>query len=151
MNKNFVLISCACVFNEKHGKQKWFLVKLDEDKWEIPKMVVRKGESSVRAGLRMMTEKGGMNVRVLEEVGRAGGVTSVNDKTFPQRYIYYLMLNKMIGGEVIGFSDFLWLEHAKAVRKLTSKRERQMLKIAKQVLIKWQKERKKKYKQTIVE
>ena len=111
-------------------------------------MVVRKGESSVREALRMMAEKGGMTVWVLEEVGRAGGVSTVNDKTIPQRYIYYLLLNKIPGGEAIGFNDSAWFEFPKAVKEVYSKREKQMLKAAKQVYTLWQKERRKKKEQS---
>jgi len=103
-NKNLVLISGACTFREVKGQNRWFLIKLpDLEEWEIPKVLVRKGESSVRAALRMMGEKGGMTTRVLEEAGRAGGVTTINGRTFPQRHIYYLMVAKSMAGEAIGF------------------------------------------------
>jgi ADP-ribose pyrophosphatase YjhB (NUDIX family) len=143
-NKNLVLISGACLFKETRGKRRWFIVKqTDEDGWEVPKVLVRKGESSVRAALRMIGEKGGITARVLEEAGRAGGVTTTNGKTLPQRHIYYLMLTKLAADETIGFPEFAWLEYAKATRKLNSKREKQMLKAANEVLKKWKKEREK--------
>ena len=143
-DKNLVLVSGACAFRDVRGKVAWFLIKIpDEDKWEIPKVLVRKGESSVRASLRLMTEKGGMNVRVLEEAGRAGGVTTINGKTLPQRHIYYLMITKYASEEPLGFSDYIWLEYSKAVRKIASKRERQMLKGAKTTLAEWKKKRQK--------
>jgi ADP-ribose pyrophosphatase YjhB (NUDIX family) len=66
MNKNLVLVSGAIVFKEKRKKTTWFLSRQkDTDGWEIPKVLVRKGESSVRAALRMMGEKGGMTSKVL--------------------------------------------------------------------------------------
>jgi ADP-ribose pyrophosphatase YjhB (NUDIX family) len=143
-DKNLVLVSGACAFREVHGKISWFLIKIpDADNWEIPKVLVRKGESSVRASLRLMSEKGGMNVRVLEEAGRSGGVTSINGKTFPQRHIYYLMLTKFASEEPLGFTDYTWLEYSKAARKIASKREKQMLKAAKTTLIDWKKKRQK--------
>lgn len=137
-----MLIAGAVVFREQQGKSRWFIVKQnDEGIWEIPKVMVRKGESSVRAALRMMGEKGGMTTRVLEEAGRAGGVATVNKKTLPQRYLYYLMILKSKAPEAIGFGDELWLEYAKAVRKLSSKRERAMLRSARQILKDWKKNR----------
>ena len=147
MNNKRVLISGACVVKNGSGKPKWFVIRHNEsDGWELPKIVVRKTESSVRAALRMMGEQGGMKTRVLEEAGRAGGVTTVNGKTLPQRHLYYLMIHRADSGELIGFKEYKWLEYAHAVRKLPSKRERQMLKGAREEYKKWKKERKKRRK-----
>lgn len=143
IDKNIVLVSAAVVFrNQKNkNKLKWFLTKQGADgEWEIPKVIVRKGESSVRAALRMTGEKGSMTTQVLEEVGRAGGVTTINGKILPQRYIYYLMILRSASNEPMGFTQHLWLEYAKAVRKLPSKRERAMLKQARKVFRRWKKE-----------
>ena len=136
ISKNLVLVSGACVFQEKRGGLKWFLVKQNgEDNWEIPKILVRKGESSVRAAMRMMGEKASMTARVLEEAGRFGGITTVNGKKLPQRHIYYLMLEKDQSGEAIGFSDSAWFQHSKSLRVISSKREKAVLKAAKKVLV----------------
>lgn len=131
VNKNIVLVAGACIFKEKRGNTKWFLVKQNaEDDWEIPKVLVRKGESSVRSVLRMMGEKGNMTTRVLEEAGRFGGITTVNGKRLPQRHIYYLMLEKSQSGESIGFNDSSWFEYSKSLKLISSKREKFVLKAA---------------------
>ena len=131
ISKNLVLVAGACIFKENRGVLKWFLVKQNgEDKWEIPKVLVRKGESSVRAVLRMMGEKGNMTTRVLEEAGRFGGITTVNGKKLPQRHIYYLMLERDQSGEAIGFNDSTWLDYSKTLKALSSKREKIVLKAA---------------------
>lgn len=138
--EQLVLAAGAIVFKEGRGKSYWLITKQAEnDEWEIPKVVVRKGESSVRAAMRMMGEKGGMTTQVLEEAGRAGGVTTINGKTLPQRYLYYLMLLKEPSGEAIGFAAHKWLEYAKAVRKLSSKREQTMLRQARKEYRIWKK------------
>jgi len=143
MDKNLVLISGAVVFKEGRGKRRWFIVKQeDSEKWEIPKVFVRRGESSVRAAIRMMGEQGGMNTQVLEEAGRSGGVTTIKDKVLPQRHLYYLMILLSGAIEAIGFDKDIWLPYADAVRKLSSKRERVMLRQARKVLKKWKKEQK---------
>lgn len=143
MDKNLVLVSGAVLFKEVRGNRHWFVVRdADEDIWEIPKVFARKGESSVRAALRMMGEQGGMTTKVLEEAGRSGGVTTINGKTLPQRHLYYLMILLSGTQEPIGFDDYQWLEYAKAVRKLSSKRERAMLKQASVELRKWKKAKK---------
>jgi ADP-ribose pyrophosphatase YjhB (NUDIX family) len=145
MDKNLVLVSAGTVYREKGSDVRWFIVKSNtEDEWEIPKVVVRKGESSVRAILRIIGEKGGMTARVIEEVGRSGGVTSINKKTVPQRHIYYLMISKNSVSEPVGFSETAWLEYSKAIKKLNSKREKSMLKEARTLYLKIKKEKSKK-------
>lgn len=143
MEKNLILVAGACVFKETRRGDRWLLVKQDteNDVWEIPKIVARKTESSARAAIRMMAELGGMHAKVLEEVGRAGGSATVGNQVVPQRYIYYLLVQKS-AGEVLGFKETKWLEYAKALRLLSSKREKIMLKKAKEELKRWRKERK---------
>lgn len=140
IKENFILISGATVYKEARGKVYWLIVKHSADSdWEIPKATVRKGESSVRAILRVLGELGGMTVKILEEVGRSNTSTIVNNKSIPQKFIYYLLIFKASAGEIIGFSDYEWLELPKAVQKLSLKREKDMLKEAKEVLKTWQK------------
>ncbi len=141
-NKNEILIAGACIFRENAGKVQWLLVKeVDSDKWELAKTMVRKGESSVRAILRVMGEKGGMSTRVLEEAGRAGGVGISGGKTLPQRVIYYLMIAKKMTGEAIGFSDHTWLDFSQVTRKVFSKREKVIMRDAKEEFKRWHKKR----------
>ena len=148
MDKNIILVSGAVLLREQSGKIQWFLSKEpDSDNWELPSVLVRKGESSVRAILRIMGEKGGMTTKVLEEVGRVGGVKTVNNKTQTQRQIYYLMILKSTANEAIGFSESAWLEYAKASRRLSSKREKTILKNGRDLYKKWKKERQIKKKQ----
>ncbi len=116
------------------------LVKGKEDNdWELPKVTVRRGESSVRAVIRMISEQGGMTARILEEAGRATGNVVLNGKTIPQKIYYYLMAQKAGGSELIGFNEFKWMELADAVNKVPLKREKDALKGAKEVLKEWEK------------
>ena len=145
LDKNLVIVSGAVIFDDKDKKPKWFISKSEKDgDWEFPKIISRKTESSVRASIRMMGEKGGMSTKVLEEVGRAGGITSITGKTRPQRHIYYLHRLKSKSGDPVGFAEAGWFEYAKAVRKLGSKRERAMLKDARKEFRDWKKRMKKK-------
>ncbi len=148
IDKNLVLISAPIVFRKEKGIEgKWLIVKLNEDDgWEFPKVVVRKGESSVRAAIRVMGEKANLDGRVIEEAGRVGGATTINGKTSPKRTLYYVMLEKS-SGEIIGFSEYEWLTYASAVRKLSSKTERKMLKVAREEMEKFLKERKRRKEQ----
>ena len=148
MDKNTVLISVAVVYREDKAKERFLLVKESESQnWEMPKVVVRKGESSVRAALRIMGEKGGMTTKVLEEAGRNSGVATTNNKTVSQKFIYYLMVLKAKSNEGPGFPEVLWLEYAQALKKLPSKKEQNILKATKELmknLKKWKKAKKEK-------
>lgn len=146
INKNSRMLTAgAVVFKRLDNKKvQWFVVKnSEEESWEIPKTVVRKGESSVRAALRMMGEQAGMTTRILEEAGRYSTSIAVNGKMTPKQFIYYLMLFKS-SGEVLAFDEFNWLDFGKAIKKLDSKKEKDMLRGAKEELDKWIKERQKK-------
>lgn len=142
-NKNkTILISCAIVYTSKDDKVSWFLVKQGEENgWEIPKTAVRRGESSVRAVIRAMGEQGGMRAKVLEEVGRSGGSTTVNGKIMTQKTIYYLMLQRG-EAQILGFTEFDWLDYAKAQKKLKSKKDQSMLEKARDLMKQIQKQKK---------
>lgn len=140
-NKNQqIVIGGAVIFRESRGKRQFLLVKSkDSTEWEIAKVTVRKGESSVRAVIRLASEQGGMAVRVLEEAGRATGSTIVNAKSIPQKFYYYLMLQKGGSSELIGFDEFKWIEFGDAIKKINLKREKDMLKSGRDVLKEWEK------------
>jgi ADP-ribose pyrophosphatase YjhB (NUDIX family) len=125
-----VLVSAPIVSRKVGNKIEWLIVKQGgEDEWEIPKTLVRRGESSVRASIRVMAEQGGMRAKVLEEVGRGGGAAKINGKPVTKRYLFYILLFKE-GGEILGYEDAAWLEFSKALKKLTNKRDIAMLKDA---------------------
>lgn len=139
-NNQQILIGGAVLFRENRGKRQFLLVRQkEEDGWEIPKVTVRRGESSVRAVIRMTSEQGGLTARVLEEAGRATGNTLLNGKSIPQKLYYYLMLLKGGQSEMIGFNEFKWLEYGDAVKKVPLKREKEMLKNGRDVLKEWEK------------
>lgn len=135
-----IVIGGAILFRENRGKRQFLLVKgNDAPDWEIPKVTVRKGESSVRAVIRLASEQGGMAARVLEEAGRAAGSTIMNAKSISQKFYYYLMFQKGGSSELIGFDQFKWLDYSEALKRIALKREKDMLKGAKEVLKEWEK------------
>jgi hypothetical protein len=130
MKEKLILTSASMVYKETRKGTLWFLVKTKDSDWEIPKTNARRGESSVRAGIRMMLDQAELKARVLEEVGRFSGAIKVGDNPVSQKTLYYLMVFET-GGEVIGFEEYDWFDYKKALRTLKSKREIQMLKKAK--------------------
>jgi hypothetical protein len=140
-NNKTVLVAGAVIFRDYQGKIQWLLVKeTQDDDWEIAKTIVRKGESSVRGALRLLGQKGGMSARVLEEAGRSGGVSTVNGKTVPRRFIYYVMLTKSQAMEAIGFADVTWIDYKEALKKLPTKKEQAILKESYEYYKKWKKD-----------
>ncbi len=116
------------------------LVKSKEQKdWEIAKVTVRKGESSVRSVIRLTGEQGGMSARVLEEAGRSAGTIVVNGKAIPQKFYYYLMFQKGGSSDLLGFDEVKWYEYGDAVKKLGQKREKDMIRGGRDVLKEWEK------------
>lgn len=133
------MIGGAIVFRDNRNKRQFLVVKTKEDgDWEVPKVTVRRGESSVRAVIRLTGEQGGITARVLEEAGRFTGNTIVNGNSISQKYYYYLMLQKGGSSDLIGFLEFKWMEYSVALKKLASKKEKEMLKGAKDVLKEWE-------------
>ena len=144
-NKNTIFISVAIIFRKSKNKKNWLIVKKgDDDPWELPRIMVRKTESSARGAMRMAGEQLGMTTQILEEVGRSGGVTTVNGRTFSQRQLYYLLIVRDESGEGIGFAEHEFLDFAGASRRLPQKRDKQMLKAAREELKKWETQKVKK-------
>ena len=145
--KNTIFIAVAIIFRKTADKKKkkWLIVKKGEDDpWELPRIMVRKTESSARGAMRMAGEQLGLTAQILEEVGRSGGATTVNGRTFSQRQLYYVMIVRDDSGEAIGFAEHEFLDYAVAVRRLPQKRDRQMLKNAREEMRKWEAKKAKK-------
>lgn len=142
-NNNEVMVGGAIVFKEGKAKKLFLLSKNNEGNWEILKTTVRRGESSVRAVIRYTSEQGNMNARVLDEVGRASGTTTINTRMVTQKFIYYLLYFKA-GAEVMGLGEVAWFDKEQAMKKITLKREKDILKEANSMIKEWEKTHKKK-------
>lgn len=139
-NNQQVLVGAAIIFRDRGGKKQFLLVKQKEDVgWEIPKVTVRRGESSVRAVIRMTSEQGGMTARVLEEAGRTTSTSLINGKSVFQKFYYYIMFQKAGSQEIIGMGNYEWLEYSQALKKLALKIDKEMLENSKKVLKEWEK------------
>ncbi len=140
---NNISIGGAVVYKEGRGKRTYWIVADKEGNWEIPKVTVRRGESSVRAVIRMTGEIAGINAKILEEVGRHSAVVLINGKTASQKTYYYLLILKSVT-EILAFEKYQWMDYKKAVKSVELKREKEAIKEAEELIKKWEKERKKK-------
>ncbi len=141
--KGEILVGGAIIFKEGKGKNLFLLSKNNDGEFEILKSTVRRGESSVRAVIRYTSEQGNMNTRVLDEVGRGTSVGTVNTRPVTYKYIYYLLFFKA-GLEISGMGDISWFDYATAAKKLKLKREKDMLKVASNMVKEREKNKKKK-------
>lgn len=142
-NNGEVMIGGALVFKEGRGKKLFLLSKNQNGEWEILKTTVRRGESSVRSVIRYTSEQGNMNARVLDEVGRATGSGTINNRLITYKYLYYLMFFKA-GAEIMGLGEVNWFDKEQAMKKISLKREKDMLKTANSMIKEWEKKNKKK-------
>jgi ADP-ribose pyrophosphatase YjhB (NUDIX family) len=118
-----ILVGGSVVYKKDNGKITWFVIKEEGGEWELPKTLVRRGESSVRSVIRAMSEQAGMKAKVLEEAGRGSRAVMHNNKPTDQKIIYYLLVERG-GGEVLGFDESQWMDYAKAVKKLDKKEQK---------------------------
>lgn len=139
-----MIVSGAVLFKNVGGSNRYFVVQdPSSGRWELVKLVVRKGESSVRAIIRLLGEKGGMSVRVVDEAGRFKNIATSNNKTVTQNNIFYVILFKLGSADAFGFERGLWLEYSKAHQKLSDSNEKEMLKMGHIIARKWMERRKK--------
>lgn len=141
MAEEQVLIGGALMFRERGGKTAWLVVKPEEDdEWQLPKGLVYREESSVRAVIRTLGKLVGLRSAVLEEVGRVNSTTTSKGSPLVRRIIYYLVQLKgklEVDGVLVKLQ---WLEFASAKSKLGTQAEKKMLIQARNVLSQWRKQ-----------
>ena len=136
VNKNILYVGTALIAKKRTvNGYTWLLVKTKpESEWEFPKSVARKGESSVRATIRMTQEQFFMNAIVLQEADRFTGKASEEEKALEKMTLFYLMLHKSGGDDISGFTDHKWFDEKALAKKLTSKKEINAFQKAKKLL-----------------
>lgn len=136
------LIAGAATYRKKNGKTEWLIVKEEEDgSWILPKGDVRRGESSVRAVLRSLSENMGIRSKVLEEAGRATVSTTINGQPSVQKFIFYLLQQREAEKKSDHYAEENWLSYSQARRSLGLEREKRILRQANDVLKVWRKEK----------
>lgn len=141
MAEEQVLIGGALMFRERGGKTSWLVVKPEaDDEWQLPKGLVYREESSVRAVIRTLGKLAGLRSAVLEEVGRVSSTTTSKGNPLSRRIIYYLVqLRGKLEVDDIPVKR-QWLEFASAKSRLGTQAEKKMLIQARGVLSQWRKQ-----------
>ncbi|MBI4033052.1 MAG: hypothetical protein HY377_00825 [Candidatus Blackburnbacteria bacterium] len=140
MINKLVLVAGIVAYRDKRGQTEWFVIKTAESSgWELPKRDVRRGESSVRAAIRLMDDVG-ESARVLEEAGRATVSTTSDGESIDQKLIFYLMRRGTGGMVGITKVEGKWMPYASAKRGLSLVREQRILQQANSTLRAWQRQ-----------
>lgn len=132
-----ILVAGSAVCKQRAGKTYWLLVRPGkEDSLQLPKVIVRRGESSVRAAIRSVSEMAGIRGKVLEEAGRTTVFSTRDGKSLFRRIIYYLMQQRG-KDENAPTARVFWSEFIRARSKLSSLEQR-ILAQARTTLTEWQ-------------
>lgn len=135
------LTSGAVVYRGKGDNAQWFVTKSKDGTYELPKVQVRPGESSVQAILRFLRESAGVKGTVLEEAGRTRAKVSVNGKMQAVQLIFYLLRGD--DSREVGpiYLEGEWIPYIKMRRRLALVREQKILSQANATLREWRKKR----------
>lgn len=124
------------VFKEKDNT--WLLIQpFGTDRWQLPKGLIDKKESSKETAVREVEEEGGV---VAEIVGKAGDISYIyfwEGKRISKRVSFFLMkyLRDASVGHDKEVEEATFFPFKQALEKLSFKSEREILEKAKEILL----------------
>lgn len=129
------LVAGATIYKKRNSSREWLLVKKDsKDDWELPKGLVKRGESSVSSVLRTIRENVGLTVQIIEEAGRTIVPKVKNGQRLTDKIIFYLGERISIFPLEPTYAQERWLPYSRARRLLGLGREKKILEQANDVL-----------------
>lgn len=138
------LITGLTAYRIINTKTEWLVTKTDKDsEWELPKSLVRRGESSVSALIRAMQDDMGLKGRIIEEAGRNSLVKKVDGEQVNEKHLYYVARTSVADETNGKFAEKKWTQFSRAQKLLGSVREQKILQLAQEVLKECRKENKK--------
>lgn len=109
----------------KNPKDKW---------WGFPKGHLEAGESSQTAAIREIEEETGVKAEVVQKIGQSKYVITKNNEQVFKVVTFFLM--QYLSGELKPqegeISDVIWLPYEEALKKLTFKSDKDLLKKTKE-------------------
>lgn len=121
----------------KDKKVKWLIIKpAGTDRWQLPKGKIDKGESSAQAALREVKEEGEVETKIIEKIGSSSYFYVFNDTKCFKTVTYFLMevVKKTKEGHDQEIDEVTFQEFDKALKLLTFKDDKNILKKAKEIL-----------------
>jgi 8-oxo-dGTP pyrophosphatase MutT (NUDIX family) len=120
----------AVAYRKSNDMIEFALIRTREDRWQLPKGIVDKGETSEETAIREVREETGIDTRLLEKLDTIEYWYFANVKGKRIRYhkLVHFYLAEYISGEVSDHDheviDAEWVSAEKALRKLSFKSER---------------------------
>lgn len=126
--------SAGGVIFKKKGKEiYWLLINpKDTDRWQFPKGLIEKGETSREAALREVEEEGAVKAKIIEKLTDLKLFYFWEGKRIFKIVTYYLMeyLSDTGNGHDGEIEEAAFFPHKEALEKLTFKNDKETLKKA---------------------
>ncbi len=137
-NKILTLKSAGgVVYKKEKNKIKWLIVKpAGRKEWRLPKGLIEKNETSVKAAMREVEEEGGVKAVIKEKVGEIKYFYTQDGQKVLKTVIFFLM--EYIEGDTSNHDEEVekvaFLPFDKAYNKLTYETEKEILAQAYEIL-----------------
>jgi len=125
------------VFKKEDNKTYFLLIKpAKTDRWQFPKGLIDKGESTLETALREVEEEGGVKAEVVKKLGASSYFFVWEGEKIFKTVTYFLMkyLKDTGDGHDGEVEKVLFAPFAEAYEKLTYKDDKNFLKKAKEIL-----------------
>ncbi len=108
----------------------WLIIKpRGVDRWQLPKGLINKNESSAKAALREVGEEGGIKAQIIERLGNQRYFYVWKGAKIFKNVDFYLMqyLAKKKGGHDQEIDEAIFLPFKEALNRLTFKNDKEFL------------------------
>lgn len=141
----------GAVFKKKNNQVLWLLVQPKRDSpekavhWRLAKGIIEKNESTEAAARREVEEETGVEVEVLNKIGRTTYFYTFKEQKIFKIITFYLMEYQAETGngvDGVEIGEARWLPYQEAYQKLTFDSEKKILEKAKKILEEKEKQQK---------
>jgi 8-oxo-dGTP pyrophosphatase MutT (NUDIX family) len=127
----------GAVYKKQGKKTAWLIIQPSGmDRWQLPKGLIAKGESSKVTAQREVEEEGGVKAKVVEKIGTSQFFFVFKGQKIFKTVTYYLM-EYLSGSEKnhdMEVEDAVFLPLEEALDKLTFQGDKEILKKAKSLI-----------------
>lgn len=123
----------SSAYKDEDGNFEWVIIKPSgRNQWRLPKGIIDKGETSLKAAEREVEEEAGIDVEVLGKIGQDKYFYVLGKDRIYKIVTYFLMryIKEAKGPLSWETEQILWLPYEEAFEKLSFKGEKEILKKA---------------------
>ncbi len=138
-NKIITLKSAGgVVYKKDKNTIKWLIIKpAGKKEWRLPKGLIEKNETSVKAAMREVEEEGGVKAAIKEKIGEIKYFYTQDNQKVLKTVIFFLM--EYLEGDTKGHDaevdKAIFVDFDKAYNQLTYETEKEILAQAHEILI----------------